>query len=694
MPPDNINNPPHENPSFEEMRRRMGELADAALDDAFDADLEQARLQALHEVEETPILPLPTAPPNSEWQSAQNAMNDIVRIRGTRNFTGAQFSPAATEFASEFVEIDEPAHERSLIEEVTFANEEALNEAALRDPSLLHGSSVAVNLDGTYVVTRRRTPPTMMYSRSTFGSFGLGSYPPSNDSLSKAALTRLTKAMNTLDSDKQRRMQQMQQLRGRREGQYIKLLRNEKRRNMTYIEIVGSEIPIKISELGWNKVRNVLDTIRLSEVKKTDGNYEMHCAEHTCKLEKLPYEFGYFCNNHLWCAEHVPDLKLCELCLELAGTSKVIKTFDEKLINVCAHCTERLHRYDCRGCGDVVPVEYVQVRICPKCMERNNGPRNGQTRAFSRGLKWTGKEVGDMVKSSRVYSVEIESLSPFPDHANKLSKLLPPEIGIATDGSVTANDGKAYGYELQTPRLSGRRGEELVQRMCAATKEVESQVNESCGMHVHIDGQGLIPLDRKEYPAALIQMWKAYLVFEDVLMSLVPYSRRNNDFCRRLSESFQINELDTIENMLDVEKMWYKSRTSQDIRNAKTQHYSPTRYFGVNFHCLLNDGHFEIRFHPGTLLPKKILEWANLHILITDAAVRLAFTQDFLKEAQATYLLSEKTQLLFDLIGMSKPSKEFYLSRQRKFADKKHREDETKNNGDMHRGNALMTEEN
>lgn len=177
-------------------------------------------------------------------------------------------------------------------------------------------------------------------------------------------------------------------------------------------------------------------------------------------------------------------------------------------------------------------------------------------------------------------------------------------------------------------------------------------------------------------------------------MSLVPYSRRNNDFCRRLSEAFQINELDTIENMVDVEKMWYKARTSVDIRQAKNQHYSATRYFSVNFHCLLNDGHYEIRFHPGTLLSIKILEWANLHVLIADAATNLAFSPEFLREAQATYHLQEKAAMFFDRIGMSKASQQYFVGRQRKFADKKSREDETKNNGNNHRGNSLTQEEN
>lgn len=543
-------------------------------------------------------------------------------------------------------------------------------------------------------VRLRQGTADRFYPQQSITSLGFSSFsavPPLGDSIDKDAYSRLIKAADKIENGKNTRAQQMNQLRGRREGQYIKMLRNDKRRNMTFIEIVGSEIPIRLTDFGWGKAKQILDTIRMTEVEIKDGRHILHCVG-DCKLPKVPYEFAYFCNNHIYCSEHVPDLKLCDVCFDLHPKTKTVKSYDEKVLNVCIDCIRRFVGRGCRTCDGSITIEYIQTHMCGKCVDRNrhNGPYHG----FSKNLKWTGHGEGEVVHSSRIYSAEVEALSPFIDHPSQLYGILPTEVGIATDGSVTANDGRAYGFELQTPRLSGKRGEELIQRICSAAKTVEAHVNESCGMHIHIDGKGLIPQNRKEYPASLIQLWKAYLVFEDVLMSLVPYSRRNNDFCRRLTEAFQVNELDTIENMVDVEKMWYKARTTHDIRNAKGQHYSATRYFGVNFHCLLNDGHFEIRFHPGTLNAKKILEWANLHVLITDAAVNLSFTSDFLREAQATYHMQEKAALLFDHIGMSKSSKEFYLSRQRKFADKKNRDDETKRNGESHRGNLLTADAN
>lgn len=614
---------------------------------------------------------------------------------GSDNSNHVWFSPETAEVFDRLLRENSPVESAPITEQYHFQNLSEINRAATRGMDWIYSieGDIQRRPDGTYTVRRirqnARANRSPIYTNSRVQNIieAFGS-PPDID---KSTYTRLIKASEKLQAESNERARQMQSLRGKREGQYIKMLRNDRRKNMTFIEIVGSEVPVPMRELGWSKVKSILSTIRLHEVEdKGGGKYIIHCVGKGCTLKEFPVEYGYFCDNHIYCAEHVPDLKLCDVCANLFSKGKVVKSFDGKTFNACSNCINDPR--GCRDCGNTVPVEYAQVRTCAKCIERGSG--NGPLHTFSRGLKWTSKDKGSIVQSSRMYSSEVEALSPFPNHASMLFKVLPPEVGIATDGSVTANDGKAYGYELQTPRLAGKRGEELVQRMCAASKSVESSVNESCGMHVHIDGQGLIPLNRKEYPAALIQMFKAYLVFEDVLMSLVPYSRRNNDFCRRLSESFQVNELDTMETMVDIEKLWYKARTTQDIRSAKGQHYSATRYFGVNFHCLLNDGHFEIRFHPGTLNPKKVLEWANLHVLIADAAVRLSFDNAFLREARATYSLAEKSHLLFDLIGMSKASKDYLLSRQRKFSDKGSREDETKSNGDNNRGTVLTDNEN
>ncbi len=231
-------------------------------------------------------------------------------------------------------------------------------------------------------------------------------------------------------------------------------------------------------------------------------------------------------------------------------------------------------------------------------------------------------------------------------------------------------------FELQTPKLSGARGEELIRQMTASVKAIKSVVNESCGMHIHLDGTGIIGTDRKAYPQALLQLWRTYVVFEDVIMSFLPFSRRRNDYCRPLAEAFKMGDLETIESIAEVEKLWYQERTYSNVYQAKGHKYHASRYFGANFHSLLAHGHFEVRFHSGTTNTRKILEWANLHALILDACEAGVMDHDLLREAQATYLISEKTKLLFDRIGLAQNSRQYFRSRQNKFGNKKTEDEE------------------
>ncbi len=454
---------------------------------------------------------------------------------------------------------------------------------------------------------------------------------------------------------------------GSKEYDYVNLLKNKKLESMRISQLIASEIPMCLENLTNLQWRELIDVIKRSDIIN-EGVEMVQCICQDCGTQ-VPYFYGYFCVGGLYCALHVPDVTLCKICGNLRGSCARINTFDNKVIMACVSCTQK--RIFCANCSESIDPSYIEVGVCARCLERDSS--NSSRRHFSKGMRWVSDDMGEIVRSKRIFSCEIEALSPMRDYATKLGSKLPKEMGIGSDGSIS---GSGYGFEIQTPRLSGTSGEELIHRATSVVKSVKASINETCGMHIHLDGKGIIKLDRKAYPVELIQLWKSYIVFEDVLLSFLPYSRRHNDFCRPLSSSFHLTELDTADTLFDVEKILYKENTYSEIRSQKGQHYNPSRYFGVNFHSLLAHGHLEIRFHSGTINPKKILEWANLHILIMDACEKREMMPELLREAQGTSRLTEKTALLFDIIGLAQPSRQYFLSRQRKFGDKKMDEDE------------------
>lgn len=456
--------------------------------------------------------------------------------------------------------------------------------------------------------------------------------------------------------------------RGEKENGYIAFLKKKKQSNLTSQEIVYSEIPFALETISGHKV----DAIRImgycAQVL-ADGSYR--CTK--CGFSSEAQWPFYFCNGGLYCAEHVPTLQMCMCCTTLRPETQEVKSFDGRVINICTSCMKS--RRFCPDCGEKMEDAYLEVYKCKDCVKVNRSD-DGAYRDFEWSTKWVSKNKGKIYKSERMFSCELEAMSPKKDFPYILNKELPEGTGIGRDGSVGVRDQSPWGFEVQTPRLLGLKGEECIELTVAGIKKVDPTMDETCGMHIHLDWKGIIPLNRREYPEAAIQLLKSYVAFEDVVFSFLPYSRRDNDYCRRLSTVMQLSEFDLLESMEDIEKFWYKEETGQDIHNSKGHQYHTTRYFGANFHSLFKEGHFEIRFHTGTLNRKKILEWANLHALILDACEKKLITSEFIKEYQKSSRLSERTKLLFDKIELPQSSQEWFFSRQKHFLEKKNQEEE------------------
>ena len=473
-----------------------------------------------------------------------------------------------------------------------------------------------------------------------------------------AQLTAMKVAFRKLLKAKDLRVAAMRRDMGQKEAEHAQQLERKRLSIKTLDEVMEEETPTRVEDLSSRMQDQVF-----SRVGHT-------CSK--CSVE-VPYSYTYICFGTTYCPTCVPEYVLCNVCDYLKTDTALIKTYDNKSVPVCNECLK--NRTCCGNCGEAVDVAYADVGVCSECLEHEHDDEE-PLRGFSRSMKWVGKDKGAVMQSLRVFSCEIEALSPAGDWSMQLSEKLPKEMGIGTDGSVGVRGQSPYGFEIQTPRLAGAKGEELLARTQTALKSIEAIVDETCGMHIHLDGEGLIPINRLEHPTALVQLWKSYIVFEDVIISFLPYRRRGNDYCRLLGPVSKLSELDTIETIADAEKMWYRERSPSSVRDAKHHHRHTTRYFGANFHSLFADGHFEVRFHSGTTNPKKILEWANLHALLLDACVKQKITHAFVREYTATPSLSERTKLLFGKIGLAQKSQQYFRERQKKFANKKNNEDE------------------
>ena len=278
----------------------------------------------------------------------------------------------------------------------------------------------------------------------------------------------------------------------------------------------------------------------------------------------------------------------------------------------------------------------------------------------------------DIVQSKRGFGVEIEAYGQSYSSIEDIADQIDHKIGISGDGSLGNR-----GFELQFPLINGLQAEKLVKDTCKILSENTATVNSDCGYHIHLqclpNEQSFVFIQRLMFVAT---------IFDDVIMSFLPEARRRNRYCQSLRNYINLDEIARAKNKQDLELIWYKTYNKQNIRRRKNGKYDDSRYYGFNFHAYLSKmKHLEIRHHTGTLNADKMLHWANLHTLLLDAIHReidiesdltkWEFRDVMIKLFDSNFSrnpkLKEKTDFLFNFIGLSEKSKDHFIKRQNKF---------------------------
>lgn len=291
---------------------------------------------------------------------------------------------------------------------------------------------------------------------------------------------------------------------------------------------------------------------------------------------------------------------------------------------------------------------------------------------------WTPKNLkefqsttsGKIIVSKRIFSAELECYAPNQRAQRTAEDMLSEHIGISRDGSLNEN-----GVEFQTPKLKGKKGEQTIRDICQVLNNEKYFVNKDTGLHIHLDGKGLLPTTiSTTEPVALKQLWQFYVAFDEVMLSFLPAARRRNRYCISMSKSEKYATIGKAQTQRDIEALWYKVSAPRHIDALKAHHYHDTRYMGVNLHSLLADNHLEIRFHSGTLKAIKILEWTALHQRIADMA---AANELVTSEAMLTLPLDKKTKMFFSILGLTDRAQKYFMRRQAQFKDSDSKVEET-----------------
>lgn len=189
---------------------------------------------------------------------------------------------------------------------------------------------------------------------------------------------------------------------------------------------------------------------------------------------------------------------------------------------------------------------------------------------------------------------------------------------LVTDGSLYGNDT----FELVSPILHGEQGLEELEKVCWVLDLCDVKVNDSCGLHVHMDAA--------EFD---LQTWKnlvlTYKRLEGVIDQFMPSSRRNNTYCKGLTAI--------------TEAAVNRATNISDLRAA----FNHNRYHKVNLEAYARHRTVEFRQHGGSTNFTKMSAWIHfLAKMITFAKQGLVQTGTTLQNIP---FLTESEKLYFRL---------------------------------------------
>lgn len=151
---------------------------------------------------------------------------------------------------------------------------------------------------------------------------------------------------------------------------------------------------------------------------------------------------------------------------------------------------------------------------------------------------------------------------------------------LVTDASLRGNDT----FELVSPVLQGEAGLQELQKVCWVLEYCDVKVNDSCGLHIHMDAADFT-----------LDTWKnlatTYKNLESVIDAFMPGSRRDNRYCKSLSRVSAA-----------------RIQQAQSIRDLQIA-FNSDRYFKLNLEAYSRHRTVEFRQHSGTTNFTKMENW-------------------------------------------------------------------------------------
>ena len=169
-----------------------------------------------------------------------------------------------------------------------------------------------------------------------------------------------------------------------------------------------------------------------------------------------------------------------------------------------------------------------------------------------------------------------------------------------------------YEVEMVTPKLTYAelpKFQECVRRV----RKAGAKVNDSCGIHVHVDAANHNRQSLKNLIGIMFSK-------EDILFKALQVNEtRAKKWCKKVREPMlkKVRELPSEEtkDLTQLENIWYEGI------NGHSEHYNWTRYHALNLHSVFYRGTVEFRCFNSTLDPGRVAAYVNLCLAMSAQAI-------------------------------------------------------------------------
>lgn len=185
---------------------------------------------------------------------------------------------------------------------------------------------------------------------------------------------------------------------------------------------------------------------------------------------------------------------------------------------------------------------------------------------------------------------------------------------VVSDASILCRNGnnrsasRDYSVEFVSP-ICQYEDIETVQELVRKLRAGGARVNDSCGIHIHVDAS-------THTPQTLRNIVNIMASKENLLYKTLQVQVSREQYCQKADTRF-LEELNhkRPKTMPEVEQVWYNGCGSRHY------HYDDSRYHALNLHSVFSKGTIEFRMFNSTLHAREVKAYIQLCLAISHQAL-------------------------------------------------------------------------